>query len=358
MFNVLYPLLFSPIFVPKVWGGRTLGRFNKNLPGDESNPIGESWELADLDHADSAAPGAAGEAAAARTRVVNGPLAGRTLKELIRSEGKPLMGYLEPTATGCFPLLVKYLDARQNLSVQVHPSPAYAAAHPEAHLKNEAWYILAADPGAVIYKGIKPGVTAGAFRAAIADGTLPELMISLPAKPGDCHYLPSGTCHALGAGILVAEVQTPSDTTFRIYDWGRPNRKLHIEEALECIDFDAAPPEEEPPVHLNRTYAGASILTQCEDFRVDRLWMAPAALLEDGFSEPMPITHYGEAAVWMVLEGRAILETDCPEEPSLEIRAGDTLLLPAATRNPRLRLAEKTLWLETSFPRASRHILA
>src|SRR5690606_14007588 len=104
-----------------------------------------------------------------------------------------------------------------------------------------AWYILDRDPGAVIYKGVKAGVTPQRFRAAIESDEVADLLIAIPAEPGDCHYLPSGTCHALGAGVLVAEVQTPSDTTFRVYDWGRTGRALHIEQAMQCIEF--GPPD-------------------------------------------------------------------------------------------------------------------
>ena len=124
-----------------------------------------------------------------------------------------------------------------NLSVQVHPDDAYVRRHPEARLKSEAWHILDAQPGSVIYAGLKPGVDRDSFAQAIEDGTVVDKLVAIPAVPGECHYLPSGTCHALGAGVLVAEVQTPSDTTFRVWDWGRTSRELHIEQALECIDF-------------------------------------------------------------------------------------------------------------------------
>jgi len=234
-----YPLVLEPILKPKVWGGRRLESLGKALPPTE--PIGESWELADL--GSTSASGGGGDAA--RSTISNGALAGKTLHDAVGLWGTDLMGDVATTPSGDFPLLVKYLDAREHLSVQVHPSPAYAAAHPGAHLKTESWYIVDSEPGAELFVGFKVGVTKDDLESAIRNGTVPAIMRSIPAVPGECHTLPSGTVHALGAGVLVAEVQTPSDTTFRVYDWtneyDRPERELHIEQALACASFDAPP---------------------------------------------------------------------------------------------------------------------
>jgi mannose-6-phosphate isomerase len=234
-----YPLILRPILKPKVWGGRRLEALGKALPDD--GPIGESWELADL--GSTSASGGGGDAA--RSVIANGPLAGKALHDAMDLWGHDMMGDVQPTTSGDFPLLVKYLDAREHLSVQVHPSPEYAAAHAGAHLKTESWYIVDAEPGAELFVGFKPGVTRGDLEGAIRSGTVPSIMRSIPAIPGECHTLPSGTVHALGAGVLVAEVQRPSDTTFRVYDWtneyNRPDRELHIEQALACASFDAPP---------------------------------------------------------------------------------------------------------------------
>ncbi len=238
-----YVLTFEPILKEKVWGGRRLARLGKVLvPGVD---VGESWEIADLASTSSSGGGGG----AARSIIANGPLAGSSLHDAMALWGEGLLGGAEPSDAGGFPLLVKFLDAREHLSVQVHPSPAYARAHPGAHLKTECWYVVDAEPGSVIFKGVKPGVTredfAGALRTGQGEGVV-ELLASVPAVVGECHNLPSGTVHALGAGVLVAEVQTPSDTTFRVYDWakeyGRTGRELHIEQALECIDFAPATP--------------------------------------------------------------------------------------------------------------------
>lgn len=234
-----HPLVLMPILLPKVWGGRKLGKMGKQLP--DSGGFGESWELADL--GSTASSGAGGQAA--RSVIASGPLAGRTLHEAVGLWGPDLLGHAPLTADGNFPLLVKYLDAREHLSVQVHPSPAYAATHPGAHLKTESWYILDAEPGAELFVGLKPGVTRDALARSIADGTVPTLLRTRPAVVGECHTLPSGTVHALGAGILIAEIQMPSDTTYRLYDWtkeySRPLRETHIEQALACASFEEPP---------------------------------------------------------------------------------------------------------------------
>ncbi|MEM7628997.1 MAG: type I phosphomannose isomerase catalytic subunit [Planctomycetota bacterium] len=252
MSNAPAPFVLSPILKPKVWGGRRLARFAKALPpeGGPDAMIGESWELADLDS--TSAGGGGGEAA--HSTIATGAMAGHTIRDAVRAWGGDLLGDASPTASGGFPLLVKYLDAREHLSVQVHPSPAYAAAHADAHLKTESWYVLAAEASVladgtpiepVLYKGVREGVTPDVFASLVAEGRAGEAMVAEPAVPGTCHTLPSGTLHALGAGVLVAEVQTPSDTTFRVYDWqreyARPDRELHLERAMRCIEWGAAP---------------------------------------------------------------------------------------------------------------------
>lgn len=233
----LYPLVLEPILKEKVWGGRRLASYGKALP--DGATIGESWELADL--ASTSASGGGGDAAI--SVIHNGVMKGKTIRDAISAWGVGMLGNAKLSSEGGFPLLVKYLDAREHLSVQVHPSPAYAAAHVDAHLKTESWFVLDAEPGAVIYKGLKDGVTRADLQAAIESGTVPEVMRSMEAVVGECHTLESGTVHALGAGVLVAEVQTPSDTTFRVYDWaneyGREGRELHVEQAVECASFEA-----------------------------------------------------------------------------------------------------------------------
>lgn len=313
----LYPLLLEPIYKEKVWGGRSLERFGRRLPGGPETGVGESWELADLDA--TSPSGGGGEPA--RTRIRNGPLIERTLGEVADDFGPLLTGDVRLTPSGRVPILLKYLDARENLSVQVHPSEAYAAAHSRAHLKSEAWYVVDADEGAMIYKGIVEGTTREDLEAAIRDGTVPDLLVQVPARRGECHYLPSGTCHALGAGIFVAEVQTPSDTTFRVYDWGRTDRELHVEQALECIELGPVETGDlEPGTVTSRGDAVARELVACEHFTM-REW----TVLREGtltFDTPQMV-------VLMVIRGDAELTWSEGVAP-LRVGAGNTVLLPAA----------------------------
>ncbi|MEL7087973.1 MAG: type I phosphomannose isomerase catalytic subunit [Planctomycetota bacterium] len=348
----LYPLKFAPVYKEKVWGGRTLESLGRALPGD-ATPIGESWELVDL--ATTSASGGGG--GAERSTVSHGPLAGRTLAQLIETYGPALMGDLPLSDDGGFPILLKYLDANEHLSVQVHPSPEYAAAHDDAFLKSESWYIVAAKPGAVIYKGIQDGVTPAQLRSAIATNTdeaVVPLMIEVPVKPGDCHYVPSGTCHALGAGILVAEVQTPSDTTYRVYDWGRTGRELHVDQAIDCIEF--GPPDVSEyelfttlPSKSGASGGGATVerLVACEFFRIDKV--TAAAGFEDAAGEDQP-------TVWMVLEGHGELAGDGANV--VPFGPGDTILLPPGMAGGRVNVTGDAQWLEVSFPNADRSRLA
>lgn len=314
----LYPLLFEPIYKEKVWGGRRLERLGRALPGNASTLIGESWEVADL--ASTAPSGGGG--GAARSIAVNGPLAGRSLGELIRHYGERFLGDASPAAGGGFPLLVKYLDARENLSIQVHPSVEYAARHAGAHLKSEAWYVVAVEPGAVIYKGVIAGTGREQFAEAIRQDAVSELMIQVPARSGDVHYLPSGTCHALGAGILIAEVQTPSDTTFRVYDWGRTDRELHVDAALRCIDFgpgEAGVAQPETSVVLE----GATVrsLVRCAHFAIEE-WSA-----ERGYRGDVDVRR---PEVWMVITGRAEVRSPSGAYEPVNVSAGQTLVLPGS----------------------------
>ena len=335
----LYPLKFEPIYKQKVWGGRTLAMLGRTLPGADDMKIGESWELADLG-ATSASGGDGGEA---RSTIANGPLTGMPLHEAIHVFDDRLMGQLKWNDDGDFPLLFKYLDARENLSVQVHPSADYAQTHPGSHIKSEAWYVVDAEPGAVLYKGLREGVTPPQLREAIASNIVPELLIAVPARQGDCHYLPSGTCHALGAGLIVAEVQTPSDTTFRVYDWGRSNREVHINPALECIHFGPSNTKHyEKRSHIAGMFTTVTRLVTSEHFRIEKIRMV------EGYEQEIP---YDQPVVWMVLEGEGTITTADGMEPVASAR-GETLLIPAQMNDACLSLKQDTVWLEITFPQA------
>jgi mannose-6-phosphate isomerase len=226
----MQPFTMSPVLVERPWGGRRLEAFGKALPGGV--PIGESWEVADLPA--KVAPTVADP----QSRVASGPHQGATLSELI-ALGDDLLGPAAPTADGRFPLLVKLLDAREHLSVQVHPHAGYVAEHPEARLKTESWYVMDAVDGALLYLDVGDGVDVDAVRASLGSQAVVPMLRPVAAVPGAFHHVPAGLIHALGAGVMVAEVQTPSDTTFRIYDWaveyGRAPRQLHPAESMASI---------------------------------------------------------------------------------------------------------------------------
>lgn len=334
----LYPLKFEPIYREKVWGGRGLEKLGRILPGSASTRIGESWEVADL-----GVSSPSGGSGYAPSMVNNGQLRGNSLHELIARYGERLLGRLPPGVSGNFPFLFKYIDIRENVSVQVHPNSAYVRNYPETSVKHEAWYIVDADPGAVVYKGIRGGVTPQQFRAAIASGTAQEVeatLIKVPANRGDCHYLPSGTCHASGAGVLLAEIQNASDTTFRVYDWGRTDRELHIEQAMQCIEF--CPPDVsryETRLTKASRYGNAVQLLACEHFCIDKVRASRNAAWELSFNQ---------IAVWMVLEGSGQIDPNNGAAP-VEFSRGETLLFPASLANARIVVAQDAVWLEITF---------
>lgn len=331
-----YPLLLQPILKEKVWGGRSLERFNKRLP--EGANVGESWELADL--AATSADGAGGDSA--RSVVAHGEMRGLTIAEAITAMGVNVMGTLRLSEQGGFPLLLKFLDARENLSVQVHPSPAYAAAHPGAHLKTESWYVVGAEPGAKIYKGLRPGLTREAFAERVRSGQVVDDLIAFEARPGDFHHLPSGTLHALGAGVLVAEVQTPSDTTFRVFDWGRTGRALHLDAALECIDFTSVPA---PPVNSGEAERMELVSTPFYTVtEINRL--ADVTMPIENF--PSPPT--GGPMAWMVIEGEGAIHSDSGDFRPTTFRRGDTMLFPAAMAGASCSFSRDSKILEIRFP--------
>ncbi len=338
----LYPLLLAPIYKEKVWGGRGLEEFGRFLPGGSEAMIGESWELADLPVTNLS--GGGGEAA--RSVIRNGPLSKRTLGDVIRDFGPMVTGTMQLSPDGSFPLLIKYLDARENLSVQVHPSEAYAAEHPDVHLKSEAWYVVATEPGAKIYRGLVAGVDRELFQVAAQDGSLEALLRSEPVEPGQCIYLPSGTVHALGGGVLVAEVQTVSDTTFRIFDWGRTGRELHIQEALACIDFTGKEPEtvDFEDVAADDGDWAMRPLVSCEHFQMNE-WTAlgtvPHAFVSD------------ELSVLMVVSGSAIITWGEGEGRTLMVGTGDTVVLPAGLASVEVHAKLDLTLLEIAPPRTN-----
>lgn len=321
-----YPLLFAPILKSKVWGGRRLAALGKALPPGE--PFGESWEIADLD---STSPSGGG-GDAAHSVVRNGELEGKTIRHAMGLWGADLVGDLDATAG--FPLLVKYLDAKTNLSVQVHPSRRYADTHAGALFKTEAWYIVEAEPGAVIYAGIRSGVTPERFADLARAGGIESALESIPVSAGDCFNLPSGTVHALGAGVLVAEVQTPSDTTFRLSDWERTGRELHIEQAIECAEIGALRIDRKAP--SPDEHAQRLIVT--EFFTIDRR-VGPVT------RSPLSLPGDRPRVIMCVRGAGAIEAAGCKP---VALLAGDTALLPARLKATSLTLTDNAIALDVT----------
>jgi len=227
---MLYPLIFQPIFKERIWGGRNLERlYRKPLPANV--PVGESWEITDRPEGISV--------------IANGPLAGKDLRWLMEHRADELLGTARPDS-GRFPLLVKILDAEDKLSLQVHPPPDVAR-RLGGEPKTELWYIADARPGAELYVGLRKGVTRAEFERGIKDGSVEVCFHRVSVRAGDVMFLPSGRVHAIGAGVVIFEIQQNSDTTYRVFDWrrlgadGRP-RELHVEESLQCIDFSDIEP--------------------------------------------------------------------------------------------------------------------
>ena len=312
--ELLQPIVFEPLLMERVWGGRRLETLlHKRLPG--GSRVGESWEIVDRPEAQSV--------------VHEGPLHGRTLHELWMEFREPVFGAGLPESAR-FPLLFKLLDAQERLSVQVHP-PAAVAAALGGEPKTEMWYFIDAQPDSDLYAGLKRGVTREDFVAALEEGRVADLIHRVRVHPGDAFFLPSGRIHAIGEGNVIFEVQQNSDTTYRVFDWnrlgldGKP-RALHVEESLQSIDFD----DPEPGVAEQH---GESV-AGCEYFHVEKWTLStPRAAGGPGF------------AIFTVIAG----SLECAGR---KFAMGDFFLIPATLANRDLKpLEENTTLLRTTIPR-------
>lgn len=304
----LYPLRFEPILKELIWGGRRLGTV-LNKPLGAGSRYAESWEVSD--HRDDV------------SRVADGPLAGTSLRDLIRDRGEELLGEgVGPREQ--FPLLVKYIDAHQVLSVQVHPDDERGKRLANDNGKTETWVVLHSEPGSVIYAGLRDGVTRRDFARALEAGEVEPLLHRFDARPGDCILIPAGTVHAIGAGVLLAEIQQMSDATFRVHDWGRVGpdgqpRTLHPAEALESTDFEAGPVS--PIAARPERIAGGTRerLARSPFFALERLRL-------DG---PAPVGDGRRFTILLGLSGTADVVHEGGTTP---LGFGETLLLPASLR--------------------------
>jgi mannose-6-phosphate isomerase len=308
----MLPLLrFHPYLRPMVWGGRRLGELRKELPGADA--YGESWEVSDH---------------TSHVSVLVDP-AGVTLRDLMARHRTELLGEAEDRHD-VFPWLVKFLDARDWLSVQVHPDDD-AALHlwPGERGKTEAWVVLDSTPDSRIYAGLRPGVDAACLRHALATGTVTDYLHQFLPRPGDCLFLPAGTVHAVGGGVLLAEVQQTSDATFRLHDWDRRDaqgrsRPLHIDASFACIDWQSGPRNPVPILGF------PSPGTRAPDGEVtQQLVVCPFFVLDYARrSQPFSLGGSGRLQVAIVVHGRGELQQ--PGGPA-ELQIGDTLVVPAAS---------------------------
>jgi len=289
-------LQFSPLYQERVWGGRGFAtHLGRHLASPA--PIGESWELVDRPEAQSV--------------VAAGPLTGMPLRRLIAERAPEIMGPDWPAARR-FPLLVKWLDCRERLSLQVHP-PAAIAARLGGEPKTENWYIARAEPGAAVLAGLKPGVDVARFRAALRDNTAESLVERLPTAAGDSVLIRSGVMHAIDGGNLILEIQQNSDTTYRVYDWGRVGldgrpRALHVEQSLACLEANTA-----GTPRVVRAGDPAPVLADCPEFRLSRHRLGAGARLDFKAGEQPRILSVVEGS--LEAAGRAVV-------------LGDNLLLP------------------------------
>ncbi|MGN6134373.1 MAG: type I phosphomannose isomerase catalytic subunit [Aureliella sp.] len=321
-----YPLRLIPAFRNYLWGGRKLAtHLGKPIPSEGT--WAESWEI--VDHAEH------------ESLIANGPLAGQTLGQLMRSDRQWLVGDA-PAVAGRFPLLLKYLDCQRVLSVQVHPEDEYALAmNPPDLGKTEAWYIVSAEPGSILYAGLKPGVGRDELRAAIEAGQTAECLHAMEPNVGDCVFIPAGTVHALGSGLIVAEIQQASNTTFRLYDWDRvddqgKSRPLHIEQSLETIDFSSGPRVWQVPQQLDEP--GRERLVECDKFSFDRITGVPQVQLGGD----------GRFHILTVPEGRAKVRATAGAAPE-KLERGESLLLPASLPAVEITLEPGATLLEASI---------
>jgi mannose-6-phosphate isomerase len=330
----MHPLRFQPAFRRYIWGGRRLADVLGKPIGDET--AAESWEI--VDHDDD------------QSIVRFGSLAGKSLHDLVVEHKADLVGNdvwnrinspdLPQSLRLRFPLLLKFLDANRSLSVQVHPDDTMGATLSPPDLgKTEAWFVLHADPGAKVYAGLKPNVTAQQFAAAVDNGTTEELLHAFEANKGDCIFVEAGTMHAIGEGLLIAEIQQASNTTFRVFDWNRVDdqgnsRPLHIEQAMAATHFERGPvnPTDRQPTDDPNW----NTVVSCDQF----------SMRHGRPQEAWTTGGDGKFRILAAISGSFEIENDPAEAP---LQLGDTVLLPACLGATKITPGEGSEVLEITI---------
>lgn len=302
---MLYPLKFKPVYKDYVWGGRNFEKLGRKLP---EGITAESWEVSCHSNGVSI--------------VSNGSLEGTSLPDMIKLYGRELIGNQLPDRdVEKFPLLIKLIDADKNLSIQVHPDDGYAQTHENGEYgKNEMWYIISAKPGAKLVYDVRPGTTRQKFEMAVREDRVGECLNTIEVSPGDVIYIPSGLVHAIGQGIMLAEVQQNSDTTYRVYDYGRKDRQLHIDKALDVMDFNSSG-RKHIYTGLKTDLGGGSskvFVVACKYFAVEK-WDIVGPVKENANGEKF--------CIFTFTEGFGMISWSGGTEP---VKAGESILIPAA----------------------------
>ncbi len=319
---MLYPLTFHPIFKERVWGGREIEKlYGKKIPA--AVPIGESWEISDRPGDESV--------------IANGPLAGKNLRWLMENHATKILGDAKAASGNRFPILCKILDAREKLSLQVHP-PASKAKELRGEPKTEMWFIADAAPDASLYVGLKRGVTHAEFEKKISDGRVADCFHKIPVRMGDTMFLPSGRVHAIGDGLVIFEIQQNSDTTYRVFDWNRVGldgqpRELHVAQSLGSIDFNDFEPKLVPENFRQANGFKFRLLVEDPLFTVQEMVFENAG----AFS---PAGNY--LRIIAVVKGAAQISDG---KNSVELKSGQFCLIPACLKNVEIKAQPRTNFL-------------
>ncbi|MEY8868264.1 type I phosphomannose isomerase catalytic subunit [Meridianimaribacter flavus] len=308
MKNILYPIKFTPILKDKIWGGQKLKTL-LNKTSDLPN-IGESWEISDVEGDTSV--------------VANGALKGQTLKQIQETYKEDLIGLQNYRVFGNkFPLLIKFIDAKQDLSIQLHPNDELAAKRHNSFGKTEMWYVMQADEGSNLIVGFNKKMDAETYLSHLENKTLTEILNFDKVKVGDTYFIEVGRVHAIGAGVVVAEIQQTSDITYRVYDWDRVDdegneRELHNDLAIDAIDFEM---EDNFRVSYEKAKNQSNKMVSCPYFTTSYLDVDSTLKKEN---------NHDSFLIYMCVEGEAQITTDSAIET---IKKGETILLPAAVKN-------------------------
>ena len=327
----LYPLKFKEVYKSYIWGGSGLEEYNKQPPG---NFAAESWEIAS--HTDG------------MSIVANGALHGKSLQELIEQFGAQLLGTNTPH--GDFPLLVKFINANKKLSVQVHPDDGYTMENEYERGKSEAWIVLSAKEGAELTAGLRDGVSKEDFMKAVENNEIESCLNKLKVRPGDVINIPSGLIHAIGEGIILAEIQQNSNTTYRIFDYNRTDsegnaRPLHIKKAYDVIDFEGR--------HNNTASKGLEILVS--DECVQKIFVANKYFCIETYKLNGTLGQQTDGATFLIYiftEGRGTINFG---GENIHVKKGDTYLIPACLDE--FSIEGKTEFIKSYVPNIKKDIV-